>query len=452
MRFHMAVRIAAAAALLAVSGITEGAETQSTPWIGTWATAPQPFMPGTLQTYNRQTLRLIVHTSIGGSRLRITISNLYGDTPLHISDVHVAVRTVGANIDPNSDRVLLFQGQAKAILVGAHTQITSDAVNTSVPALSDLAVSFYLPQKVDATTSHLLALQTSYVAAGNSSSAAQFPVEKTIDTWPFLTGVDIDTPTHASAIAIIGSSTTDGDGSTLDHNQRWPDGLARHLQEAGGTSAALGVLNLGIIGNRLLKDSPQQVNPQLHGSRASTYWNPHAQHGGGDSNESPFGLGLGEAVLTRFERDVLSQSGVKYLVIAIGVNDIVFPGSFTPPSEAVKPQELIEAYRQLIHRAHDKGIRVIGTTIPPFENSFYPEDKTLVFFTPEKERTRQIVNDWIRASKEFDGVADFDAVLRDPAHPARLLERFDSGDHLHSNDAGYQATSAAVPLPFFSMP
>jgi lysophospholipase L1-like esterase len=183
------------------------------------------------------------------------------------------------------------------------------------------------------------------------------------------------------------------------------------------------VLNAGIIGNRLLEDSPA---------------------------ESSFGAGLGEAVLARLDRDALDQPGVQFMIVAIGVNDIAFPGAFTHPDEAVSAQSLIRGYREIISRAHARGIKVLMTTIPPFGNAIFPADHTLVLHTPEKEAVRRAVNDWIRATKEADGIADFDAVLRDPAHPDRLQERFDSGDHLHANDAGYAASAEAVPLSFFA--
>jgi lysophospholipase L1-like esterase len=260
-----------------------------------------------------------------------------------------------------------------------------------------------------------MVLQTSYVATGDTTAARRFPVAKTIDTWPFLTGVDVVAPAKP-AIVVIGSSTTDGDGSTHDANHRWPDVLAERL----GKDA--GVLNLGIIGNRLLNDSPAATS---------------------------FGRGLGESVLARYERDALNQAGVRFIVVCIGVNDIVFPGTFTPATEAVTAQNIIAGYRQLISRARLLGIRVFITTIPPFENARYSGDQTLVVYTPEKEAVRQQVNEWIRSTHEFDALIDFDAVLRDPQHPTRLLPRFDSGDHLHCNDAGYAATANAVPLELF---
>jgi lysophospholipase L1-like esterase len=391
-------------------------------WVGTWATAPQPFMPGSLETYRNETLRLIVHVSEGGHKVRIRISNTYGDKPLSIGSAHVALRTMGADVDPTSDRSVTFHGHSM-ITIPPHGMVVSDPADLDLPALSDLAVSLFLPQDVEATTSHLLALQTSYVTTGDSTSAIKFPVAKTIDTWPFLTGVDVIAP-HPAAIVVVGSSTTDGDGSTQDQNHRWPDALAERLQTSGaGHTLEVGVLNEGIIGNRLLK---------------------------GSTNTPPFGAALGESVLSRFQRDVLDQAGVRFVIVCIGVNDIVFPGAFTPSNEIVTAESLIVGYRQLIARAHKKGIRIYSTTIPPFENAIYKGDAHHVY-TPEKEATRSRVNEWLRNTHEFDAVIDFDAVLLDPNHPTRLLAQFDSGDHLHSNDAGYVATAAAVPLELFRL-
>jgi lysophospholipase L1-like esterase len=302
----------------------------------------------------------------------------------------------------------------------------SDPVDLEVPALSDLAISLFLPKATEATTLHLLALQTSYVSdAGNVTAEVKFPVAKTIHTWPFLTGVDVEASPSGAAIVAFGSSTTDGDGSTLDANRRWPDVLAERLQKGADRKAEVGVLNEGLIGNRLLNDSPRRAG-------------------------LPFGASLGQAGLARFERDVLGQAGVKYVIVGLGINDIVFPGSFTPLTEMVSVESIVSGYRQLIARAHRKGIRVIGTTIPPFENATFTEPK-VSFYIPEKEIVRQKVNAWTRDSAEFDAVIDFDLVLRDPGHPTRLLPGYDSGDHLHSNDAGYAASGNAVPLALFEV-
>jgi len=399
-------------------------------WIGTWATAPQPFMPGSLQSFRNQSLRLIVHTSAGGTKVRIKISNTFGDHPLLIGGAHIARRTAAADIDPTSDRTLMFHGRL-SVKVPARSMVMSDPVELDVPALSDLAISLFLPKTTEATTSHILAMQTSYVSAvGDSTAAVRFPVAKKIDSWPFLTGVDVVASPRGIAIVAFGSSLTDGDGTTPDTNGRWPDVLAERLQKAKGADGKveIGVLNEGIIGNRLLNDSPVQAA----GGR--------------------FGAVLGQAGLNRFERDVLSQAGVKYVVVGLGINDIVFPGSLTPATENVGAESVIAGYHQLIVRAHQRGIRVIGTTNPAFDNSFLalaPPTPAITFFTLEKESVRQKVNDWIRTSGEFDNVVDLDDVLRDPSHPTLLLPSYDSGDHLHPNNAGCLAEGSAFPLMLF---
>jgi lysophospholipase L1-like esterase len=392
-------------------------------WIGTWATAAQPAMPGALQSFRNQTLRLIVHTSAGGTKARIKISNTYGDQPLVIGGAHVARRTEGADIDPASDRTLKFGGQATAT-VPARSMVVSDPVDLDVPPMSDLAISLFLPRARDATTNHILAKQTSYVSeSGDSCATVKFPVAKKIRTWPFLTGVDVAAAPGAFAIVAFGSSLTDGDGSTLDTNGRYPDVLAQRLQKEGGRAASVGVLNEGIIGNRLLSDSPQQAG-------------------------SPFGAALGQSGLARFDRDVLEQAGVKYVIVGLGINDIAFPGSLTPANEALSAEDLIAGYRKLITRAHTRGVRIVGSTNPAFENSLL-KDPPVTFYTPEKEAVRQKVNEWIRTSGEFDGVIDFDEVVRDPSHPTQILPAYDSGDHLHPNNAGYAASGSAIPLSLF---
>jgi len=416
--------VCAVIGLLSTPATAQGPATKPTRWVGTWAAAPQAPLPGALQTFRNQTLRLIVHTSVGGTQVRIKVSNTFGDHPLLIGAAHIARRAGEADIDPASDRTLNFHGRPPAT-VPARSTIVSDPVDLDVPALSDLAVSLFLPNITQADTLHILALQTSYVSGetGDSTAAAKFPVAKKIHSWPFLTGIDVAASSHAAAIVAFGSSLTDGDGTTSDANRRWPDVVAERLQKADAKEVS--VLNEGIIGNRLLRDSPQQTR---------------------------FGAALGEAALSRFERDVLSQSAVKYVVVGIGINDILMPGSLTPQTEPVSAENVISGYRQLIARAHQKGVRVIGTTNPPAEDSFLALSKTeppIKFYTPEKERVRQKVNDWIRSSKEFDAVIDFDQAVRDPEHPTRILPAYDSGDHLHPNDAGCAAEGNAVPLASF---
>lgn len=230
-------------------------------WIGTWAAAPQA-LPGGAEAFHNQTLRLIVHTSAGGKKVRIKISNTFGDQPLLIGGARIAHRASAADIDPASDCALKFHGNASTT-IPPHSMVVSDPVNLEVPALSDLAISLFFPETAALTTAHILALQTNYVSAktGDATAQTKFPVAETITSWPFLTGVDVESAPHAAAIVALGSSLTDGDGSSMDANSRWPDVLAERLQKAGREGAELAVLNEGVIGNRLLSDtqSPRQA-------------------------------------------------------------------------------------------------------------------------------------------------------------------------------------------------
>jgi GDSL-like Lipase/Acylhydrolase len=289
----------------AASGTASSSDSQ--PWIGTWATAAQPAGPGP-QMFRNQTLRFIVHTSAGGKTARIKISNTFGDQQLVIGGAHIARRLDGAKTDPGSDRTLTFRKRSSTT-IPAGSMAVSDPVELDFPPLSDLAVSIFLPGPTAATTEHALALQTSYVSpeTGDHAAEASFPVAEKIESWPFLTGVDVAASPRGATIVALGSSLTDGDGSTADANRRWPDVLAKRLQENGG--AELGILNEGIIGNRLLSDSR---SPRQGGGPAplGTYF-------------EQVGPVLGEAGLARFERDVLRQPGVKYVILALGVNDIL---------------------------------------------------------------------------------------------------------------------------------
>jgi len=426
-------RLVANAVTCALTGLLSllamGQDPNGTHWIGTWATAPQPPTPEHIQSFRKQTLRLIVHTTAGGTKVRIKISNTFGDHSLLIGGAHIARRTNGAEIDPSSDRTLTFHGQSSTTIAAGST-VVSDPVGLEVPALSDLAISLFLPDTTEVKTTHILAKQTSYISTetGDSTAEVKFPAAKKISAWPFLTGVDLEASWHGGTIVAFGSSLTDGDGTDSDSNGRWPDVLAQRLQKSAGDKAEVGVLNEGIIGNRLLADSPLQA-------------------AGGQ-----FGAMLGQAGLTRFERDVLAQSGAKYVIVGLGINDIAFPGSLTPATEGVKAESIITGYRQLITRAHQKGIRIIGTTNPPFENSFLdlgPTAPPITFYTSQKESVREKVNAWILSSGEFDGTVDLDAVLRDPSRPTQLLPSYDSGDHLHPNNAGCRAEGNAIPLALF---
>ena len=405
-------------------------------WIGTWAAAPQAAVKGPAQTFHNQTIRLIVYTSVGGKKVRIKISNTFGDQPLLIGASHIARRASEADIDPASDRPLKFHGRS-SVTIPPRSMVVSDPADLDAPALSDLAISLFFPETASPTTWHILAKQTNYVSAetGDATAQAKFPVAQTIPFWPFLAAVDVQASPHAASIVALGSSLTDGDGSTEDTNRRWPDVLAERLQKAGGEEAQLGVLNEGIIGNRLLSDTQ---SPR--------------QSGGPPPLGAVFeelGPALGQSGIARFDRDVLSQAGVKYVILALGVNDMLFPGAFIPQTEKVTAQDLIKGNRQLIARAHKKGIRVIGTTIPPFEHALFRNPFYDRFYSPENEKIRQEVNAWIRTSGEFHGVIDFDQAVRDPDHPAQILPAYDSGDHLHVNNAGNVAQGNAIPLSLF---
>lgn len=382
-------------------------------WVATWGATPGTPLAAEALVFHDQTLRLIVHTTVGGSKVRIRVSNELGMAPLHIGAARVALRQAGANIVPASDRVLTFGG-AQALTVPAGAPVLSDPVDLEVPPLADLAVSLYLPGKVEATTIHAWASQNSYVSpAGNFASTTALPTDHTITSWPFLTEVDVAAPGAASVVA-LGDSITEAGTSTIDANQRWPDLLALRLRDRPGAEGMLGVVNRGVSGNRLLRD-------------------PHDQ---------PL---YGKAGLARFDREVLATAGVRYLIMLIGINDVGHPGfGTTPSSEAPSAQDLIAGYRQIIARAHEKGIIVYVATLTPFEGTIHPG-----WYTPAKGAVRDAVNAWIRTSKEFDGVIDFDQALRDPAHPARILPSYDRGDHLHPNDLGMQALAKAIPLELF---
>ena len=378
-------------------------------WTATWGTAPAgPPPESAVQSFTDQTLRLVVHTSIGGNRVRIRLSNEMGSLPLTIGAARIGLRAGGSDVAAGTDRALSFGGRSQ-VTIPPGAPVLSDPVELNVPPLSDLAVSLYLPGTVQASTVHALALQTNYVSVpGNFTAAAALPVQRTIAIWPFLTAVEVDAA--GPAIVALGDSITDGTRSTPDTNKRWPDWLARRLQtERDGILGTLpnlqlrlGVVNRGISGNRLLGNSPNSL--------------------------------AGRGALERFDRDVLSTAGVRVLVVMVGINDI----GNSSPTNPVTADDLIAGYRQLIARAHAKGILAIGATLTPFEGAGY--------YSAEKEGVRQAVNNWIRHHDEFDAVLDVDRATRDPSRPSRLLPAYDSGDHLHPNDLGYQAMGSAVPL------
>jgi len=384
-------------------------------WVGTWATAPAG-VSGTPEQFRDETLRLIVRTSAGGQRVRIRISNTFGTEPLAIGAAHVARRATGARIAAGTDRVVTFGGQPST-MVPRGGMVVSDTIALDVAPLSEIAVSLFLPVATVETTTHVTALQTNYVSRpGDHTASAAFDVARTITRWPFLSGVDVEGTAGSAAIVTLGDSITDGANSTKDANKRWPDLLAARLQQESALRH-LSVLNQGIIGNRILHPS-----------------------------ETQFGNLFGPSGLLRFDRDVLAQPGIRFLIVLLGINDIGHPGSAAPANEDVSAENIAGGYRQFIERAREKGIRVFGATLLPFE------DTTIAgFYAPEKETKRQAVNQWIRTSGAFDGVIDFDKATRDPARPARLLPAYDSGDHLHPSDAGMKAMADAIPLDLFKV-
>ncbi len=399
-------------ALVACGGA--GAQTH---WVGTWGAAPSPIAPAdqlkTLKLqFGEQTLREIVHTTIGGDTVRVRLSNAYNPEPVNVGAVHIGVRSGGAEVAAGSDRALTFSGRA-AFQIPANAVFLSDPVKLAVPAAGDLAISIYLPGTQAVGGIHYAAAQTSYVAAGDKTGAASLNDADKITSWVLLTGVDVAAAASAGSIVAIGDSITDGARSTSDANRRWPDVLAARLLARKNNRYS--VVNMGIGANRILHDGAN---------------NPRA----------------GANTLARFEHDVLGQPGVKYVMVLEGINDIGHAGSSAPASEAVTAEDIISGYRQMIERAHEHGIRVIGATITPFEG---PAQSSRGYYTPEKGKIREAVNEWIRSAGAFDGVVDFDKVVRDPASPNRMLAAYDSGDQLHPGDAGYKALGESIDLGLF---
>lgn len=350
-----------------------------------------------------RTLRLIVHSTVGGDRVRVRLSNLFGKGPVEIGGAHIALRDEGAQIVPASDRALSFQGVA-AVTIPPGGAVVSDPVALAVPAFRDLAVSLHLKTN-EAPTVHDIATQDVYVARGDRLGAAALRDPDTLKSWPVLTGIDVMAP--AETIVAIGDSITDGVGSGVGNKSRWTDVLAKRLL-ARSNAKPLAVLNAGIGGNRILR------------------------------------AGIGPSALDRFPADVLERPGVRYVILLEGINDIGMPGTGYPLSEMPAAQDLIAGMRRLIDMAHGRGLKIFGATLLPFEGTIFKG-----YYSDAKEQVRQAVNDWIRTGGGFDGVIDFDRAVRDPARPSRLLPAYATGDNLHPNDAGYAAMGNAVDLSLF---
>ena len=405
------------AAFIAIAVAVPGVAAQKRPvrplaghWVGAWATSPVSGGANPAH-FDNQTLRLIVHTSIGGPQVRIHLSNTFGAEPLTIGAVHIALRGSGSEIVKATDRQVTFSGLG-SISIPAGALAVSDPVKLDTPAMADVAVSIFIPGSTTAATIHPMALQTSYVSpAGDFTGAEHLPAGATTTTsWPFLTGISVWAPATASAIVAFGDSITDGAASALDANGRWPDLLEKRLAARQGTKT-VGVLNEGIGGNRLLHDG---IGPRV---------------------------GFGASALARFDRDVAAQPGVRAIIVLLGINDIGHPGAGSPMSEDVTADDIIAALKQLIARAHEHGMSIFGCTILPFEGTRFAG-----YYSPAKDLKRDAVNKWMREGGAFDGVVDFDKATRDPEHPARLLPAFDGGDHLHPSSAGMKAMADAIDL------
>ncbi len=382
-------------------------------WVATWGSSqqiPEPQNALPADDLRDATVRQIFHLSVGGQSLRVHLSNAFGTEALHFTSVHIArpLSPASAEIDPKSDRPLTFVGSAE-VTVPPGAEFVSDPLEYAVPPLSDLAVTFHLDAPPARETGHPGSRATSYYVHGDAVSAAKLIEPSHVDHWYQVSEIDVEAAPRAASVVALGDSITDGHGATTNGNDRWTDVLAEQLQGARKTRN-IGVSNQGIGGNHLLTD------------------------------------GLGPNVLARFDRDVLAPAGVRWVIVFEGVNDLgglARDGEVSPAEHAALVSRVLAAYQQIVVRAHAHGLRVYGATITPYVGSNYYHPG------PLSEADRQAVNQWIRAAGHFDAVVDFDSVLRDPAHPDRLLPAYDCGDHLHPSPAGYKAMGDAIPLTLF---
>lgn len=402
MKLRKMVCLTVGALLMGASGMLHSQSTESARWVGTWATSPMAVENGASRhPFCGVTLREIAHVSTGGAQIRIRFTNEFGEDPLTISDAHVAQSAGESATKEGTDRALTFGG-ASSVRIPPGAVMISDPVDLDVPALSDVAVSFYLPmQNMRSETFHDYADQTNYVSEGDVAGAADLSQAKTLHSWYFFDGIDVEATKGSYAIVTLGDSITDGAHSTHNGNDRWPDVLAARLH-ANASTERVGVLNEGIGGNRVLND------------------------------------GYGPSAMARFDRDVLAQDGVRWMVVLESINDIGRLHELRDPDDAVTAEQLEQGLRQLAERAHEHGIKVMGATLTPYGGAGY--------FSQKGEQIREAVNNWIRTSGTFDAVVDFDKVTRDPQDPNQFNPEYDSGDHLHPNDAGYHAMGSAIDL------
>jgi lysophospholipase L1-like esterase len=375
-------------------------------WIGSWGASPAfPVGP----ELSNATIRQLVRLSAGGTKVRLRFSNETGTQPLVIGAVRIArPGNSPGSIDPASSKVVTFGGEA-AITVPPGAPVVSDPVEITVSALDTLAVSLYLPRWTGPSVVHPLSMQTAWISiAGDSTPATTLPEAAPMEARFFLSRVEV--AAEGGTLVTLGDSITDGYGSGVDANKRWPDLLAERLAKAGGP--AVGVVNSGISGNRVLHDLPEAM--------------------------------FGPSALSRVDRDVLSVPGARWVVIMEGINDIGHSSSAGLTEQEVTADEIIGGLKQIVARAHGSGLKAYCATLTPFEGTVFAH-----YYSAEGEAKRQAVNSWIRTGKGCDAVIDFDAAVQDPAHPSKLRADFDVGDHLHPNAAGYQAMANSVDLGLF---
>jgi lysophospholipase L1-like esterase len=346
------------------------------------------------------TIRQVVHVTLGGSRWRLRLSNEFGDTPLVVASATIA-RSAGADrADAASVASLRFAGDT-TISIAPGTAVWSDDVNEFASPLSELAITLYTTRVPARLTGHPGSRTTSFILPGNHVRDAALSSAAKTEHWYVISGLEVAGPAGTGAVVVLGNSIADGRGSGTDKNNRWPDNLARRLQQDDRTRY-VGVLNAGIGGNAVLRG------------------------------------GLGPTAIDRFERDVLNQRGARWVIVSEGVNDL---GGAKPDSAMAVATQLIDAYRRFVVRAHERGMRVYGATMLPFGGSFYDAS--------DRRAARDRINEWVRRAGSFDAVIDFDAALRDPANPSRLRGDSDSGDHLHPNEDGYRLMADAIDLALF---